>query len=89
MAFGWKPGGRTDCARRASEHFWPWLREALPDLYPSYQRLYGARSHAQREFRLEMAERFTRVRDRVGLEGAPHRLEARRKVEPSQLALAL
>ncbi len=71
------------------EHFWPWLREALPDLYPPYQRLYGARSHAQREFRLQIAERFTRVRDRVGLDGAPRRLEARRKVEPSQLTLSL
>lgn len=70
-------------------HFWPWLREAQPDLYPAYRSLYGNRTHAPQEYLQEIAERFTRVRDRLGLEGSPHRLVRSRPPEPQQLALAV
>jgi len=72
------------------EHFVPWLRGAYPELAERYERLYGRRVYAPREYTEDLSARFRRLRDAHALGGLGHRAAAARGAEPrGQLALAV
>jgi DNA repair photolyase len=71
------------------EHFAPWLRAAYPELAKRYERLYGRRGYAPREYTEELQARFRRVRDAHGLGGLGHRAAPRGREPRGQLALAV
>ena len=60
------------------EHFVPWLRGAYPELADRYERLYGSRAYAPREYAEELQARFRRLREEHGLGGLGHRAAASR-----------
>jgi DNA repair photolyase len=77
------------------EHFMPWFERTYPWLYPRYVELYGRAAYAPRAYRLELAERFARLRLRHGIgAGAPATSQVKQHVAQSasqsrQLVLAI
>jgi DNA repair photolyase len=71
------------------DHFVPWLRGAYPELADRYERLYGQRAYAPREYAEELQARFRRLRDAHGLAGLGLRTAPPAAEPRGQLALAL
>ena len=73
------------------EHFVPWVERTYPELAPLYRELYGTRAYAPKAYQQELSARFTRIRDRYGLQPSDYRRSppARRPPRQEQLALAV
>jgi DNA repair photolyase len=67
----------------------PWIERTYPALVPLYRELYGSRAYAPKAYQQELSERFTRIRDRHGLESSGHRRPTPRPARQQQLALAV
>jgi DNA repair photolyase len=67
----------------------PWIGRTYPALVPLYRELYGSRAYAPKAYQQDLSERFTRIRDRHGLEPSGHRRGAPRREREEQLALAV
>jgi DNA repair photolyase len=70
-------------------YFLPWVERTYPELVPLYRELYGARAYAPKAYQEELSERFTRIRDRHGLESSGHRRTPPTRGRQEQLALAV
>jgi DNA repair photolyase len=71
------------------EYFLPWVERTYPELVPLYRELYGPRGYAPKAYQQELSERFTRIRNRHGLEPSGHRRPPPTRGRQEQLALAV
>ncbi len=73
------------------DHFVPWVERTYPELVPLYRELYGSRAYAPKAYQQELSARFTRIRDRHGLQPSEYRRSppAPRPARNEQLALAV
>ena len=67
----------------------PWVERTYPHLTPLYRELYERRAYAPKEYQQQLAERFSRVRERHGLGSSGVRRPVPEPVRQKQLALAV
>jgi len=71
------------------EYVLPWARRAYPHLAPLYEELYGKRAYAPKAYQQGLSARFSRIRDRHGLEPTGFRRPLPKPRRQEQLALAV
>jgi DNA repair photolyase len=71
------------------EYVLPWVERTYPQLAPLYRELYGGRAYAPKAYQQELSARFSRVRERHGLEPNAFRRPPPRPRRDEQLALAV